>query len=214
MTIIFSWGRVAAWEHHLKTLSDRRHIAEIINESMPGLAYGMGRSYGDVGLNPNGFLWQTAKLDRLISFDENTGQLSCEAGVLLRDIQRLMIPRCWILPVSPGTQLITVGGAIANDVHGKNQHHYGSFGNHIQKISLLRTDGEIIECGPQLRADWFSATLGGLGLTGFIVSAVIQLRRVVNPFLDIETIPYQNLSEFFSLADEADLNSEYAVLQR
>ena len=102
----------------------------------------MGRSYGDVCLNPDGVLWKTTGLDRFISFEEHTGRMVCEAGVLLRDIQRLTIPRGWILPVTPGTQLVTVGGAIANDVHGKNHHVLGSFGDHVRWIKLARTDGK------------------------------------------------------------------------
>jgi FAD/FMN-containing dehydrogenase len=129
----------------------------------------------------------------------------------LRDIQRLAIPRGWILPVSPGTQLITVGGAIANDVHGKNHHVLGSFGDHVRAIKLLRTNGEIIECGPDLRDDWFSATVGGIGLTGLIVQAEIQLRRVPGPWLNTETIPYNNLEEFFELADSSESAWNYTV---
>jgi FAD/FMN-containing dehydrogenase len=171
----------------------------------------MGRSYGDVCLNPDGVLWKTTGLDRFISLDENTGQLVCEAGVLLRDIQRLTIPLGWILPVTPGTQLVTVGGAIANDVHGKNHHVLGSFGDHVQWIKLARTDGTSIECGPDILPDWFSATVGGLGLTGVITEAEIQLRRVAGPWLDTETVPYANLDEFFHLADASEADWEHTV---
>ena len=149
----------------------------------------MGRSYGDVCLNPGGRLWHTVGLDRFIGFDDTTGRLVCEAGVLLRDIQRLVIARGWILPVTPGTQLATVGGAIANDVHGKNHHALGTFGDHVLRLKLLRTSGEMIECGPHLLPDWFAATVGGLGLTGVIVEVEIQLRRVAGPWLDTETLP-------------------------
>jgi len=171
----------------------------------------MGRSYGDVNLNPEGTLWITTELDHLISFDDTTGRLVCEAGVLLRDIHQLTIPRGWMLPVTPGTQLVTVGGAIANDVHGKNHHIYGSFGNHVQNLTLIRTDGEIIHCGPNEREEWFAATVGGLGLTGVIVCADIQLRRVTGPWLDTETIPYGNLNEFFRLADNSATAWEHTV---
>lgn len=171
----------------------------------------MGRSYGDVCLNPDGVLWVTTGLDHFIAFDDNTGCLACEAGVLLRDIQRLVIPRGWILPVTPGTQMVTVGGAIANDVHGKNHHVLGSFGDHVQRIRLVRTDGETIDCGPQLQQDWFAATVGGLGLTGVIVEAEIQLRRVAGPWLDTETVPYANLDEFFHLADDSEVDWEHTV---
>jgi len=171
----------------------------------------MGRSYGDVCLNPDGVLWHTVGLDHFIEFDANTGRIICEAGVLLRDIQQLVIPRGWVLPVTPGTQLVTVGGAVANDVHGKNHHVLGTFGNHLLRIKMVRTTGEVIECGPQLLPDWFSATVGGLGLTGVIVEVEIQLRRVASPWLATETIPYFNLNEFFQVADSSNAAWEHTV---
>jgi FAD/FMN-containing dehydrogenase len=175
------------------------------------LAHGNGRSYGDVCLNPGGALWITTKLDRFIAFDEHSGLLTCEAGVLLRDIQRTTIPRGWILPATPGTQLVTVGGAIANDVHGKNHHVVGSFGDHVQHVKLLRTDGQTIECGPHQQADWFAATVGGMGLTGVITEATIQLRRVPSAWLDTERIPFDDLEEFFRLADASEADWEHTV---
>src|SRR5450830_1544592 len=175
MVAVSSWGRLGSWEHQVVALTDRHQVVHQLKSSRSGIAHGMGRSYGDVCLNPDGVLWKTTGLDRFISLDQITGRLVCEAGVLLRDIQRLTIPRGWILPVTPGTQMVTVGGAIANDVHGKNHHVLGSFGDHVQRIRLVRTDGEIIACGPQLRPDWFAATVGGLGLTGVIVEAEIQM---------------------------------------
>lgn len=171
----------------------------------------MGRSYGDVCLNPRGTLWATTSLDHFIAFDSSTGRLVCEAGVLLKDIQRLFIPRGWILPVTPGTQLVTVGGAIANDVHGKNHHVLGSFGDHVQSLTIARTDGEIIQCGPNQCAEWFRATVGGIGLTGVIAQAEIQLRPVSGPWLDTETIPYAGLDEFFRLADDSEAAWEHTV---
>lgn len=211
MVTISSWGRLGQWEHDVQVLTDRRQINKLIRNFSVGIAHGMGRSYGDVCINPNGTLWKTTGLDRFINFDETTGRIVCEAGVLLREIQRLVIPRGWILPVTPGTQLVTVGGAIANDVHGKNHHALGSFGDHVQQITLVRTDGEVIECGPQLKSEWFAATVGGLGLTGVILSAEIQLCRVVGPWLDTDTVPYANLNEFFRLADDSEAEWEHTV---
>jgi len=211
MRIVSSWGRLDAQPHEVHGLSDRSRISSLLASHHPGLAHGMGRSYGDVCLNPEGVLWNTMGLDRFISFDEKTGLLVCEAGVLLRDIQRLVIPRGWILPVTPGTQLVTVGGAIANDVHGKNHHVLGSFGDHVRWIRLARTDDEAIECGPEQRPEWFAATVGGLGLTGVITEAEIQLRRVAGPWLDTETVPYTNLDEFFSLADNSEGEWEHTI---
>ncbi|MBC3915862.1 FAD-binding oxidoreductase [Undibacterium sp. CY18W] len=212
MIPVSSWGRLSADSHHLLALNDPAKIPDLIcNGRHPAIAHGMGRSYGDVCLNPDGVLWLTTGLDHFISFDSNTGRVACEAGVLLRDIQQLFIPLGWILPVTPGTQMVTVGGAIANDVHGKNHHQSGSFGDHVQRIKLLRTDGEIIECGPEDRPDWFSATVGGLGLTGLIVEAEIQLRPVSGPWLDVDTLPYDNLDEFFHLADSSEADWEHTV---
>lgn len=211
MRKVSSWGRLNAFPHDVVSLGDPGRIAGVLAAHRPGVARGMGRSYGDVCLNPNGVLWNATGLDHFIQFDQSTGRLVCEAGVLLRDIQRLAVPRGWILPVTPGTQIVTVGGAIANDVHGKNHHVQGSFGDHVRRLKLMRTDGEIVECGPKLRPDWFAATVGGLGLTGVIMEAEILLRRVVGPWLDTETVPYANLAEFFQLADESEAQWEHTV---
>ena len=211
MVAVGSWGRLSHAPHSVVALADRLKAAAMIHATKPGVAYGMGRSYGDVCLNPGGVLWATRGLDRFIRLDETAGRLVCEAGVLLRDIQRLLIPRGFRLPVTPGTQLITVGGAIANDVHGKNHHRLGSFGDHVRQITLLRTDGEVIECGPELHKEWFAATVGGIGLTGVILTAEIQLRRVSGPWLNTETIPYANLEEFFHLADSSEAAWEHTV---
>ncbi|VEB38823.1 oxidoreductase [Legionella sainthelensi] len=211
MVAVTSWGRLGCWEHNVHVLNDKHQVLAQLKSDSKGIAYGMGRSYGDVCLNPRGLLWKTAGIDRFISFDEVTGLLRCESGVLLRDIQRLFIPRGWILPVTPGTQMVTVGGAIANDVHGKNHHIAGSFGNHIQKIKLARTDGRIIECGPNLLPEWFSATVGGIGLTGVILEAIIQLIPVAGSWLITETLPYESLEEFFQLATESEPDWPYTV---
>ena len=213
MKPISSWGRLSNEDHQVITLGDQAKIPNLIacRGHIPGLAHGMGRSYGDVGLNPNGPLWLTTGLNHFIGFNEQTGILICESGVLLRDIQKLLIPRGWILPVTPGTQMITVGGAIANDVHGKNHHALGSFGDHVRRIKLIRTDGAEYECGPDQNPEWFAATVGGLGLTGVILEAEIQLRPAFGPWLNTETIPYSNLSEFFQLADSSEKDWEHTV---
>ncbi len=211
MKAISSWGRLNALPHQLIKLADPDQVTDVIRQQKPGVAFGNGRSYGDVCLNPDGVLWHTGGLDRLIQFDGQTGRLVCGAGVLLRDIQRVMVPQGWILPVTPGTQLITVGGAIANDVHGKNHHVLGSFGDHVRRIRLIRTDGQVIECSQQQQADWFAATVGGMGLTGVIVEADIQLRQITGPWLETETLPYENLDDFFKLADDSEAGWEHTV---
>lgn len=211
MSQVASWGRLGAWAHELQPLTDHAPASLPLGPGKSGLAWGMGRSYGDVCLNPGGVLWTTRGLDRFVAWDEARGVLVCEAGMLLRDIQRLMEPRGWLLPVTPGTQLVTVGGAIANDVHGKNHHLYGSFGDHVLHLRLLRTDGEVVECGPALRPDWFAATVGGLGLTGVITHASLRLRPVKGPWLETEGIPYGTLREFIDLADASADQWEHTV---
>lgn len=206
-----SWGRLSADMHQIISLNDPGQVSQELQIHGPGIAYGNGRSYGDQCLNPGGILWCTVGLDHLTHWNPDTGVLVCESGVLLRDIQRLLVPQGWMLPVTPGTQLITVGGAIANDVHGKNHHALGSFGDHVLRLWLARSSGELIECGPTQQSQWFSATVGGMGLTGVIVRAELQLRRVAGPWLETETIPYQGLDEFFALADGSEAEWEHTV---
>ena len=211
MVTVSSWGRLSAEEHDLHSLTNTQDVASRLRESAPGIAFGLGRSYGDVCLNPGGTLWRTTGLDHFIAFDENSGVLVCEAGVVLRDIQRMILPRGWSLPVTPGTQLVTVGGAIANDVHGKNHHKFGTFGDHVRSLKIVRTDGSELDCGPNLRAEYFAATVGGIGLTGLITQAEIQLRRVPGPWFETETVSFSNLDEFFALSIESDSAWENSV---
>jgi FAD/FMN-containing dehydrogenase len=209
---VSSWGRLGAWPHEAIALTDREAIpGALAARGGRAIAYGMGRSYGDVCLNPDGGLWMTAGLDRFIDFDPASGRLRCEAGVQLGQIQRFAVPRGWILPVTPGTWMATVGGAIANDVHGKNHHARGTFGDHVRRLRLVRTDGTVIDCGPDLRADWFAATVGGMGLTGIVAEAELQLMPVAGPWLDVETFPYEDLDGFFALADGSEGDWEYTV---
>lgn len=175
------------------------------------LPYGQGRSYGDSCLNDGGTLLLTQGLDRFIHFDRDGGLLRCEAGVTLAEILRLIIPQGWFLPVTPGTQFVSVGGAIANDVHGKNHHRAGTFGCHVTRFELLRSDGRRLVCSPQENAEWFAATVGGLGLTGLITWAEIRLRPIANPFIATETIRFANLDEFFELSAAAEADYEYTV---
>lgn len=214
MALVSSWGRLGRWPHQVLALSDRTQVPRQLAAGAadgPGIAHGMGRSYGDVCLNPDGALWRTSAMDRFIAFDRAQGRIICEAGVLLRDIQRLALPHGWLLPVTPGTQVVTVGGAIANDVHGKNHHRVGSFGDHVLRLRLVRTDGEVIDCGPAARPEWFAATVGGMGLTGVVTEAEIQLRPAAGPWLVTETVPYDGLDGFFALADDSERGWEHTV---
>lgn len=175
------------------------------------LPYGNGRSYGDSCLNDGSALLDMRGLDRLLSFDRATGVLRCEAGVLLAEILMVVVPMGWFVPVTPGTRFVTVGGAIANDVHGKNHHRTGTFGQHILRLALHRSDQGIVRCSTTENATLFYATIGGLGLTGAILWAEIQLRPIANATVDTETIRFANLNAFFNLSSESDRDYEYTV---
>lgn len=209
---VASWGRLSREGHRVVGLHDRQRVGEVMRGSaLPGIVFGNGRSYGDVCLNPGGTLWTTRGLDRFIAFDIEAGVIECEAGVLLKEIIDVALPRGWFPPVVPGTQFVTVGGAIANDVHGKAHHVAGSFGDHVLAFELLRTDGSVLQCSRDGNRDWFAATVGGLGLTGVITRARLRLRRVQGPWLDAETIPFESLERFFELSSAAGHRFEYTV---
>jgi len=208
---VSSWGNVHSGPHTLFTLRSRHDEFPALGEDLTVLPFGNGRSYGDSCLNTGQALLRMSQLDRFIRFDRDQGILTCEAGVLLADILRLCVPTGWFPPVLPGTQYVTVGGAIANDVHGKNHHRVGTFGRHVRRLELLRSNGERLSCSPTDNTPWFAATVGGLGLTGAIVSAELQLRRTPGPWMSVETIRFGNLEEFLALSEESDLSHEYTV---
>ena len=209
--VISSWGNVIRAPHVLHGLRSRFDSFPPLAAAQTILPFGNGRSYGDSCLNPGGALLQTRSLDRFISFDASTGVLACEAGVLLADILRVIVPAGWFLPVVPGTRYITVGGAIANDVHGKNHHRAGTFGCHVRRLELLRSNGERLSCSLQENASWFAATVGGLGLTGVITWAELQLRRIPGQRMSVTTRRFAHLDEFFSLSEELEARHEYTV---
>jgi len=194
---------------------DAREAIALLKSGRAGvgtvLPYGNGRSYGDTCQAQDGMLADMRSLKRIAGLDTETGVVTAEAGVLLSDIIAHAAPHGFFPPVVPGTQFVTLGGAIANDIHGKNHHSRGTFGCHVERIELLKSDGKTYVCTPDSNARLFSATIGGMGLTGIILSASVRLMRV--PSLDIaETVtPFANLGEYFDRAEEADAANEYAV---
>ena len=213
-----SWGGTIAAEHLVyrpRTIGEAR-AALIASGGATVLAYGNGRSYGDVALNPGGRLIDCRGLDRFIDFDRQTGVLTCEAGVCLADILAALCRpdpdgSAWFLPVSPGTRFVTVGGAIANDVHGKNHHREGCFGHHVLGFDLARSDGSVLSCSPQSQPELFAATIGGLGLPGLVLTARLQLRRVARTAVEAEDIRLGCLADFFTLAAESEGAWEYTA---
>lgn len=207
-----SWNRLpSANPTRIIEIGDRFAALPDVGSETRCIAYGSGRSYGDVCLNDGGAVLRTRRLDHFIAFDRTTGRLRCEAGVQLAAILDLVVPLGWFLPVTPGTRFATVGGAVANDVHGKNHHVLGSFGHHVMALELVRSNGERIVCGPDREPEWFAATVGGLGLTGLIAWVELALIPISNPFMIMEARRFRSLDEFWPINAEAERDWPYTV---
>lgn len=207
-----SWGLYPKANH--KTVLKPSWISEalkIAEGKTSVLPYGLGRSYGDNCLNNDNILIDTTNFSKFIKFDVEKGILKCEAGLSFAKILEIIVPSGWFFPVTPGTKFVTIGGAIANDVHGKNHHVAGTFGNHVTKFELLRSNSERLVCSKNQNTELFKATIGGLGLTGLILWAEFKLKPIKNAFIDTETIKFESLEEFFELSQESSADYEYTV---
>jgi FAD/FMN-containing dehydrogenase len=211
---ILSWGRYPKTAHqHVHKPAWNDQITEILQSAAPGylLPFGLGRSYGDSCLNTGRELIDCRRLNRILGFDQTLGMIRCEGGVSFADIIDVCLPKGWFLPVTPGTRFVTVGGAIANDVHGKNHHCAGTFGAHVRQIGLHRSDDGLVICNTEQNSDMLHATIGGLGLTGVIAWADVQLKQVAGPWIDAETIPFESLTAFLDLSRDSNESFEYSV---
>ncbi len=209
-----SWGRVHHGRHQVSIPRRPEQIPSAAKASAAvsgsTLAFGLGRAYGDSSLNLGGGLVKTAGLDRFLAFDRGTGLLRAEAGVSLDAVLRVAVPSGWFVPVTPGSKFVTLAGAVANDVHGKNHHEVGCFGRHVARFGLWRSDRGALVCGPDENADLFAATIGGLGLTGIIQWVEVQLIPVGSAEMEVETERFESLNEFFALS-EAGAEWPYTV---
>jgi FAD/FMN-containing dehydrogenase len=205
-----SWNRLPRVGHtRLDEWRDR--TAPLPDTGLTLLAWGNGRSHGDVCLNDGGALLLTRGMDRLIAFDRGTGILDCESGILLDDLLRWCLPQGWMLPVVPGTRFITVGGAVANDVHGRNHRAAGSFGRHVLELDLLRSTGERLRISPQEQADLFAATIGGLGLTGLITRVRLRMIPVSSDLMLTESIRFGQLDAFWEINERLGAEWPYTM---
>jgi len=209
-TKISGWGNFPVLETRLYRPERIREVLNL-NAENSWLARGLGRSYGDAAVNEKGGTVLMTRLNRFLEFDEQSGRLHAEAAVTLEEILQIFVPRGWFLPVTPGTKFITLGGAIASDVHGKNHHHGGSFGNFVESIELLTAAGEVLSCSRQENADLFRATLGGNGLTGIILSASIRLLPIETAYMQQTIIRTPNLEETLARFDQHDQQYPYSV---
>lgn len=212
-----AWGRAHHGCHEVvRPASAEAAAASLRGATVPTLAYGRGRSYGDSCLNDGGLLLETDRLDHFIGFDRTSGMLEAQAGVTLAKVLACVCRpdaggSAWFPPVLPGTRWVTLGGAIANDIHGKNHHRLGSFGCHVPAFTLLRGDGRVLACSSAEHRDLYRATIGGLGLTGLILHATLRLRRVPGLMLANEDLRIGSLDEFYAISAESEAGWEYTV---
>lgn len=207
-----SWGRYPKVEPaSVRRINWLDEIPDLDSLNSKVLPYGLGRSYGDTCLLQDGMLLDMRGLNRFIEIDFKNGEIEAQAGVTLDDILRLSVPNGWFLSVTPGTKYVTLGGAIANDVHGKNHHKMGTFGCHVISFDLLRSDGQIIHCSKKENYGLFSATIGGLGLTGLILRVRIKLIRCSSSILDVVNVKFNNLTEFFDINEDLESAYNYTV---
>lgn len=195
------WGRYPIVNADVERPAGAQAAREALQRRPDLIAYGLGRSYGDSALNAN--VLQSGGLDHFLAFDEKSGVLEAQAGVSLDAMLRTFVPRGWFLPTTPGTKFVTLGGAIASDVHGKNHHSFGCFSQAVLHLDLMLADGSIVRCSPTERGELFRATCGGMGLTGIILSAAIRLRPIKSAYFEQTTYKCANLEELFDRYEES-----------
>ena len=208
VTKIYGWGRYPQQDAYLHEPASCASLELIAKQQNSVLARGMGRSYGDSANALN--VLQTTYINHFIEFDKSTGKLSAEAGITLREILEVIVPSGWFLPVTPGTSYVTLGGAIASDVHGKNHHVVGTFGQHVVSMTVLLGTGEVVTTSPTQLPDLFHATCGGMGLTGVILMATIQLIPIKSAYINQRTIKAESI-EAACEAFEANSIATYSV---
>ncbi len=210
MTTIWGWGAQRRVDCDVRTPATPAELPRLIRREGT-LGRGLGRSYGDAALNEGRRVIDMTRLDRYVSFDPQTGRLTCEAGVSLEAIIRDFAPRGWFPAITPGTKFVTIGGCIANDVHGKAHHAQGTFVTCVESMKVLVADGRIVTASRDQHADLFWASFGGMGLLGLIVEATIRLRRVETTYFKQKTIVAKDLEHMLDALAEHDATSPYSV---
>lgn len=215
--INFKYKNISGWNNYPKLRckifrpEKIKDLHDIIDQSKYGLiSRGQGKSYGDASLNHDGVVL-THRIDKFIDFNKNKGKIVVQSGLLLQNINELVVKEGWFLPVVPGTQLISVGGAFACDVHGKNNYLKGSFSDHVCEIKLLSPNNKIIKCSPNYNKDIFWSTAGGMGLTGIIIELTIKLIRINSTLVDLEIKKVSSLAEMINCFRIGKVNYQYMV---
>ncbi|OCA75885.1 FAD-linked oxidase [Chryseobacterium artocarpi] len=199
---VTNWGNFPVVEKEMRSEDSFKKIKEFVLNHNEVIARGNGRCYGDASLGET--IFSTKKLNKFISFDRLNGIIECESGVLLSDVLEISVPQGYFLYVTPGTKFVSVGGAIASDVHGKNHHAEGCFSEYVIEFKLMTENGEIINCSREENSEKFWATIGGMGLTGIILTAKFKLKNIESAYIRQESIKADNLDEIFKLFDESE----------
>lgn len=199
---VTNWGNFPVVEKEIKSEDTLDKIKEFVKNKNEVIARGNGRCYGDASLSEN--IFSTKRLNKFISFDRLNGIFECESGVLLSEILKVIVQQGYFLYVTPGTKFISVGGAIASDIHGKNHHAEGCFSEYVIEFTLLNEHGEVLKCSRSENADKFWSTIGGMGLTGIILSAKFKLKNIETAYIRQESIKAENLDEIFTLFEESE----------
>ncbi|MEN7549610.1 FAD-binding oxidoreductase [Rapidithrix thailandica] len=197
-----NWGNYPVTQTPTFNPSFEEDVIRILQASDSVIARGNGRCYGDSSLG--GKMISTLNLNKILAFDRQTGLITCQAGVLLSDVIEVAVPYGFFLPVTPGTKFVTIGGAIASDVHGKNHHSEGTFGQHVTEMEVLLADGQIVTCSPSQHADLFWTTCGGMGLTGIVLKATFRLKKIETAYIRQEQVKARNLEEIMDLFAESE----------
>lgn len=207
---ISGWGNYPKIETKLKKLTDINQYDAILNLEESNIVRGLGRSYGDQAVNANGYTLKN-QMSRILEFDPNTGILKAESGISIAEIIEVFLNQGWFPPIVPGTKFITLGGAIANDIHGKAHHVDGTFVNCISEFSMITPEKGRIICSRSENEEIFYASFGGLGLLGWIDTVTIQLKKVETSFFKTKAVKVKNLKEMIDAFKEYDKNYRYSV---
>ncbi len=199
---VTNWGNFPVVEKEIKSDDSLEKIKQFVKNNNEIIARGNGRCYGDASLAEH--IFSTKRLNKFISFDRLKGIIECESGVLLSEVLEVTVPQGYFLYVTPGTKFVTVGGAIASDVHGKNHHAEGCFSDWVLEFTLLNENSEVITCSREQNSEKFWATFGGMGLTGIILSAKFKLKPIETAYIRQESIKAENLDEIFQLFEESE----------
>ena len=199
---ISNWGNYPNVRVKFHEFEDIHTLRELLTQSQDIIPRGTGRCYGDSALAPQ--VVSTLRYNKFLAFDDKEGIIRCQSGVILADVLDVVVPSGWFLPVTPGTKLISVGGAIASDVHGKSQHKAGNFSDHVLEMELMLGDGTVVKCSKDENPNLFWTTCGGMGLTGVILNATLSLIPVETAYIRQEAIKAKNLDHLMDLFEESE----------